>query len=82
MIHSCDNSPSISLSFKLAFVVPRRCIYALAWKNEIKYKCQYELTFLLLVVDSPGIASCGDRAEKSEEHLTLQGLKPLVNRRT
>jgi len=30
MIHSCNNSPSISLSFKLAFVVPRRCISALA----------------------------------------------------
>jgi len=29
MIHSWDNSPPISLSFKLAFVVPRRCIYAL-----------------------------------------------------
>jgi len=28
MIHSCNNSPPISLSFKLAFVVPRRCIYA------------------------------------------------------
>lgn len=29
MIHSWDNPPPISLSFKLAFVVPRRCIYAL-----------------------------------------------------
>lgn len=34
MIHSWDNSPSISLSFKLAFVVPRRCINALALKSE------------------------------------------------
>lgn len=36
MIHSWDNPPSISLSFKLAFVVPRRCIYALtSIKTEI-----------------------------------------------
>jgi hypothetical protein len=34
MIHSWDNSPPISLSFKLAFVVPRRCIYALTSINK------------------------------------------------
>lgn len=29
MIHRWNNPPPISLSFKLAFVVPRRCTYAL-----------------------------------------------------
>jgi len=40
MIHSWDNLPSISLSFKLAFVVPRRCINALTLKNYLSFALQ------------------------------------------
>jgi hypothetical protein len=33
MTHSWENSPSIPLSFKLAFVLPRQSIIALTWKT-------------------------------------------------
>lgn len=49
MIHSCKDSPSIPLSFKLAFVVPRRSVMRKLKSTEHVIKKQKYDAFTLIV---------------------------------